>query len=246
MPGSAGTVTATGSSDAAAMPGSAGTVAATGSSDAAAMYDSWFESPWGQYASKVEADLIANALEPVPGARILDAGCGTGRFGESLAEFGAKVTGVDLDSSMLALAQRRLGCVALADVHHLPFAGGAFDATLAVTLCEFASDPEAVLEELARVTRSGGRIVIGLLNKRSPWGWLRRRRLSRKPWSDAAFINPKKFMAAAGQYGEASLTAGLFSAGVALPGFISLMVEAAGRRLLPGKGAFQVIAVARR
>lgn len=225
------------------MPGDA---ISTSGPETAAKYDSWFETPWGRYAADVEFGLIAAALEPAPKARVLDVGCGAGRFGEKLAELGADLVGVDLDSSMLGIAQRRLQRVALADAHHLPFEDGTFDKAFAVTLCEFSGDPEGVIDEIARVTRTGGRIVIGLLNKRSPWGWLRRRRLSRPPWRDATFIDAEEFMETAGRIGTVSRTSGLFSPAAALPGFISQMVEATGSRLLPGIGAFQVITVVRR
>lgn len=148
---------------------------------AAVLYDSWFDSPWGRYAAEIEFTLIAKALQPVPRKRILDAGCGTGRFAQRLVGLGAEVFGVDLDPSMLDLAQQRLKYVALADARHLPFESGQFDATLAVTLCEFSDDPTGTLAELARVTRPGGNVVIGLLNQKSPWGWRRRKRPSRPP-----------------------------------------------------------------
>jgi SAM-dependent methyltransferase len=52
-----------------------------------------------------EARFVA-ALAP-PGARLLDAGCGTGRVAIRLAELGYDVTGVDVDPSMLAVARDR-------------------------------------------------------------------------------------------------------------------------------------------
>ncbi len=51
-----------------------------------------------------EATLVAGLVEP--GARVLDAGCGTGRVGGRLAELGFEVVGVDVDESMLEVARR--------------------------------------------------------------------------------------------------------------------------------------------
>ena len=51
-----------------------------------------------------EADLLAE-LVPAP-ARVLDAGCGTGRVAIRLHELGYQVVGVDVDASMLAMARR--------------------------------------------------------------------------------------------------------------------------------------------
>ncbi|RIK11390.1 MAG: SAM-dependent methyltransferase [Acidobacteria bacterium] len=211
----------------------------------AARYDSWFDTSWGRYAAEVEYSLVLRALKPEPLERILDAGCGTGRFSERLGEYGATVIGVDHDPNMLELAKARSRGVALADAHRLPFESGVFDATLAVTLCEFSGDPGGVVDELARVTRPGGRVVIGLLNRNSPWGWLRRKRLKRPPWSDAVFVDAQTLRSKVGTYGTTSLTSGLFSPGTALPWSLTRLIESAGRRLVPKRGAFQVIAMVR-
>lgn len=62
-----------------------------------------------------------------PGARILDAGCGTGRVGARLAELGFDVVGTDVDASMLAVAQRtpdvrwHLADLAELDLDEAPF-----------------------------------------------------------------------------------------------------------------------------
>ena len=97
-------------------------------------YDRWFDAPWGAYASTIERRALADAVEPGRGA-ILDAGCGTGRLAPAGDGF---VVGVDRDVGMLAIARDRIhGHVVQADADHLPFADGAFETTVAVTLCEF-------------------------------------------------------------------------------------------------------------
>lgn len=79
---------------------------------------------------------------------------------------------------MLTVAARRVQAPLLAaDAGQLPFRDEAFDVTIAVTVCEFTASPAAVVAELARVTRPGGRVVIGALNRRSPWGLARHRQL---------------------------------------------------------------------
>lgn len=105
-----------------------------------------------------------------PGARILDAGCGTGRVGARLAELGFDVAGTDVDASMLAVARRIPGVrwhladlaaldLAAADPTEAPFelivaAGNVFPFLAPGT-------GPRVLERLAAHLASGGLLVSG-------------------------------------------------------------------------------------
>ena len=143
--------------------------------ESALAYDSWFDAGWGAYAFRVEARALLRAAGPVDGLGVLDVGCGTGRMTDVLARNGANVVGLDLDAAMLAVAaQRTPAPLTLGDAAALPIRDASFDVTVAVTLCEFVADVGAVFAELARVTRPGGRFVVGSLNRSSPWGWLGR------------------------------------------------------------------------
>jgi SAM-dependent methyltransferase len=156
----------------------------------AASYDTWFDQPWGAYASTVEHQLLLDAVSSLDGLRVCDAGCGTGRFAARLEAAGACVTGVDRDPAALAIASTRLtGDLVEGDVQSLPFADGQFDVTFAVTVCEFTADPAGVVAELARITRPGGHVVIGSLNPHSPWGRWTRRRFRQPPWDTARFLD---------------------------------------------------------
>lgn len=112
--------------------------------------------------------LVRTALDPKPGERILDVGCGPGVYvAELLAEVGPSgaVAGVDASPQMLALAARRCeghGDVSFheADVGSLPFADGEFDAALSVQVLEYVADIGAAFDELHRVVRVGGRVLV--------------------------------------------------------------------------------------
>ena len=63
------------------------------------------------------------------------------------------VIGLDPDPSMLAIAARRTPApLVVGDGHRLPFADHRFDLAIAITVCEFATDPAAVIAELARIS----------------------------------------------------------------------------------------------
>jgi SAM-dependent methyltransferase len=118
-----------------------------------------------------EARYVAS-LRPAP-ARVLDAGCGTGRVAIRLAELGYDCAGVDVDASMLAEARRSAPDIpwVLADLADLAEGGlplgegaDAFDLVVAagnvIPLVEPGTEP-TVVTGLARCLRPGGLLVAG-------------------------------------------------------------------------------------
>ena len=136
-------------------------------------YEQWFTTPMGRLIRKFEGDLILDLLQPSTGDRVLDAGCGTGIFTLDLLQARAKVTGMDLSLPMLKRAKVKFSDrpfrPVLSDIRRLPFRDGIFDKTVSVTALEFVEDARAGVDELFRVTRSGGIIVAATLNRLSPW-----------------------------------------------------------------------------
>jgi ubiquinone/menaquinone biosynthesis C-methylase UbiE len=141
-------------------------------------YDNWYSTKLGNLADKVESELVLNLLQPYKGMKILDAGCGTGHYSIKLAERGCDVTGIDISSNMLNIARKKSGDLNLpvtfinASAAALPFENNLFDAVISVVAVEFMDDIEKSIEEMLRVTKPGGRIVIGTINKNSAWGKL--------------------------------------------------------------------------
>jgi ubiquinone/menaquinone biosynthesis C-methylase UbiE len=136
-------------------------------------YDRWFTTPIGRLVYAYESELLLELLDPQPGERILDAGCGSGIFTGGVLARGATVVGLDLSLPMLHAAIRRhvrarfLGLYA--DLSALPCADGCFDRVWSMTAIEFIEDAARTLAELERVTRPGGTIVVTTLNSLSPW-----------------------------------------------------------------------------
>ena len=106
-------------------------------------------------------------LAPAAGARILDAGCGTGRalpLLRAAAGPTGHVVGLDITPEMLAEA-RRLGrqeaaSLVRADGGQLPFGDGSFHAVFAAGFLPHLETAEGGLAELARITAPGGRLAI--------------------------------------------------------------------------------------
>lgn len=136
-----------------------------------ARYDEWagdYEGDverWG-YALPNAIVAAANAAGVVPGARILDAGCGTGLVGVALASTGhdaADVVGADGSAESLAIAANagRYGATAQLDLtESLPFDDGAFDAVVCAGVLTYLPNAEPVLHEFVRVVRSGGAVIV--------------------------------------------------------------------------------------
>jgi SAM-dependent methyltransferase len=124
-----------------------------------------------------EADdqaLAAARLGDCPaGGDLLDVPCGFGRHAVPLARAGYRVVGVDRSETLLAEAQRRAGGerwpkLTRADYRKLPFAEGSFDVAINLfsSLGYLGDDADtAVLGEIGRVLRPGGRLVIETMHR---------------------------------------------------------------------------------
>ena len=136
-------------------------------------YDHWFETPIGKLVKGYEQELILQMLDPEHGEAILDAGCGTGIFTVDLIEAGAHVVGLELSPVMLRRSWAKFSGRAFypvqGDMIRLPFADNSFHKTVSNTAIEFMEDAGNAIDELYRVTRPGGVIVVTTLNSLSPW-----------------------------------------------------------------------------
>jgi ubiquinone/menaquinone biosynthesis C-methylase UbiE len=102
-------------------------------------------------------------LDVPAGARVLEVGSGLGILARRLAEgvADARVVGVELAAAQIAAAgQGSLVAFVQGDAHALPLAAGAFDLVYARYLLEHVRDPHAVLVEMRRVLRPGGRVAV--------------------------------------------------------------------------------------
>jgi trans-aconitate methyltransferase len=112
---------------------------------------------------------VLDQLRLPPGAKVLDAGCGSGRMLDELERYGS-VSGVD--SSPLAVeAARARGHqhVEPAMLEQLPFPTGGFDLVTCLDVIEHVADDERGLAELWRVTAPGGYLLLTVPAYQSLW-----------------------------------------------------------------------------
>jgi len=113
--------------------------------------------------------FLRDTLRPRPGSRILDVGCGAGTAEVMLGRLHISqltLYAVDRDVALARQTARsgsahniRLNVVA-AEALELPFADAAFDSTFCVAVLQHVPDVERATNELARVTKPGGRVVV--------------------------------------------------------------------------------------
>jgi SAM-dependent methyltransferase len=119
------------------------------------------------------ARLVA-ALACPPGALLLDAGCGAGRWSVALAAAGYRTRGVDLSRGMAGAAREAArgpapdAAFAVAALDALPFPDAAFDGAICFNVLDFTPSPGAALRELWRALKPGARLIVETLGARSP------------------------------------------------------------------------------
>jgi SAM-dependent methyltransferase len=112
---------------------------------------------------------LVDSLGVTPGIEILDLGCGDGTTALPAAQRGANVLGVDIAENLVAAGNARAAMAQLANLHFQQgdasdlreLADDSFDLVISIFGAMFAPRPLDVAKEMTRVTRSGGRIVMG-------------------------------------------------------------------------------------
>ncbi|MES2463738.1 MAG: class I SAM-dependent methyltransferase [Armatimonadota bacterium] len=112
------------------------------------------------------ARRAADALRSnAAGSRVLDVGCGDGRFLAAMANLGAVVEGLETDPVAAGLARRRTGGI----VHEVPLEdatlpSASFDLVSLLHVLEHVPDPRTTLTEAKRLLKPGGTLLLALPN----------------------------------------------------------------------------------
>jgi len=174
------------------------------------VYAAWRVSSLGEITETLEHCLILRLAGPLRDRSVLDVGCGDGTLALVSARNGAaRISGCDLDPRMVAQARARAmreGMnidLAVARSQALPFPDNTFDVVTCITVLAFIPDADTAIQEMARVLRPGGRLVIGDLGKWSLWAARRRIRgwFGAKMWRAARFRTAKELAAMAEKAG---------------------------------------------
>ncbi|HTR81892.1 MAG TPA: class I SAM-dependent methyltransferase [Bacteroidota bacterium] len=113
-----------------------------------------------------------------PGKKLLEIGCGLGTDLLQFAKGGAVVTGVDLTPQSIELVEKRFDLEGLpvdarvSDAEHLPFNDGSFDVVYSFGVLHHTPNTQKAIDEVYRVLKPGGKIIIMLYHKNSLHVWL--------------------------------------------------------------------------
>jgi ubiquinone/menaquinone biosynthesis C-methylase UbiE len=113
-------------------------------------------------------ELVAK-LDIAKGMQVLDLGCGDGTTAIPAARFGAAVTGIDIASNLVAAGNRRAQAAGLTNITFRQgdatdlqgIADHSFDLVMSIFGAMFASKPQEVANEMVRVAKPGGRVIMG-------------------------------------------------------------------------------------
>ncbi len=129
----------------------------------------WEAGDYAEFAQYLEAGALEflERLNLKPGTKVLDIACGAGQITIPMAKQGADVTAIDLAQNLVDRANERAQEAGLdisiqqGDAEALPFPDQSFDVSLSLIGSMFAPRPELVASEMARVTKPGGKMIMG-------------------------------------------------------------------------------------
>lgn len=147
-------------------------------------FDSWSDSYDRSILQRIffrpSHDLILSNVQFSKGARVLDIGCGTGRFAKRVVEHypDSTVVGLDLSPGMLRMARdnckeyRDQITFVEGDSEQLPFEDSSFDIITCVHSFHHYPHKQTVLAEMHRVLKPGGAVCVVDGNRDGWWGYL--------------------------------------------------------------------------
>jgi len=147
--------------------------ASIGQSDVAAWFDDTYARKGFSYLRPARAyTIFLQLMHARPGHRLLDVACGPGLLLGAALERGLIVSGVDISSEAIALANKHVpGADARqGNAEELPFADGTFDCVTCLGSLERFLDRELALREMQRVARPGARFCF-LVRNASTFVW---------------------------------------------------------------------------
>lgn len=135
------------------------------------------ETYWSQFASEFEEkqsfvagkDVISLTLEELSKeqnlGKVLELGCGTGLYTETLQKISEEITATDFSEEMIKAAKQKRGNLnhvtfMQANALDLQFDKESFDTVFMANLIHIIEDPEKAIKESSRVLKSGGQIII--------------------------------------------------------------------------------------
>jgi ubiquinone/menaquinone biosynthesis C-methylase UbiE len=176
----------------------------------AAEYDHFYKTGQGKAIDNLEKAIMLELIDDIPRGQLLELGCGTGHWTEFFSRQRFQVIAIDESEAMLSIAQnKKIKNVTFikANAAKLPFADNSFFAVASITMLEFVENSEKVLDEIDRVLRPGGHIILGCLNALSELG---KNKQNDEVFKHARFFTPAEIEGLLSWFGTPILNFGIF------------------------------------
>lgn len=161
--------------------------------DVANDYDEYYYTPIGHEVDVIEKSIITQALAKFPRGEMLEVGCGTGHWTQFFVDEGFRVTAMDVSENMLKIAKNKDvdAEFLLGDALALPFSDNHFTVVSAITMLEFVDNQTKALEEIYRVLKKNGWLILGCLNENSVIG---KNKKHDETFKNAQFLSKQKLI----------------------------------------------------
>lgn len=185
-------------------------------------YADWYQTARGSYVGENEYHCLAGHIGDCIGKKILEVGCGTGYFLRKFARDAEETVGFDLTEGMLKVGRKKAAAEEI-DINFvqgdilegMPFADNYFDIVYSNSMIEFfktENELNSALNEMWRCLKSGGKFVIGVLNKESTWAYKRTAEALEKDsiFSEGKFYSWQEVQALMSGFGKVKIESTLF------------------------------------
>ena len=119
----------------------------------------WYDETFSAFHTEAAESWLRECLGPGGGAVCLDVACGTGRSGRVIREADYRAVGFDISADQLRFARSRLAAAVRADARRLPLPDASADVATGMYVHTDTEDFAAVVREVARCLRPGGRFA---------------------------------------------------------------------------------------
>lgn len=140
----------------------------------AEVYDTYYETQLGRQVDHVEKQLVWKYMIRMSLEKpLLEIGCGTGHWTRFFRQKGLKLTAIDLSAKMLEKAEEKNPKnvhFERMNVEDLRFRDHSFENIISIATLEFVNDREKAFQEINRVLKPGGVLIVGCLNELSEMG----------------------------------------------------------------------------
>lgn len=129
-------------------------------------------------AKEIERNIVLDMLSDIANKRILDAGCGTGRYIEKLVQRNVNIVGIDASINMIKICSEKFTKkekvkLYVSDIEHTPFKEKSFDVVLCLDILHIftKNSREFILDNLFKLVVPGGVIIVDVKNSWCPYFW---------------------------------------------------------------------------